>query len=204
MATRNDKKKTACGTKAEDSVGLGLKVQSIPSRDSTSYITRPKTKPDVTTKGKLNEWLNGYKEFIPVGSKPSNRTMLKQLGDSSFYKSEGEKQSSYSVHLNCDGKSEDPVGELLDQFLVLTEGQRKQLPKLPQGFESRMLFDNGLGLQIWLDRERGKVSIMTELDCGPNIDRQLLQAEGQMNVCIARNRQEIIKIQNTNIEPFKN
>ena len=97
--------------------------------------------------------------------------MLKQLGDSSFYKSEGEKQSSYSVHLNCDGKSEDHVGELLDQFLVLTEGQRKQLPKLPEGSEGRMLLDNGQGLQIWLDRERGKVSILTELDCGPQIER---------------------------------
>ena len=157
------------------------------------YITRPKTKPDATTKGKLNEWRNGYKEFIPVGSKPSNRTMLKQLGDSSFYKSEGEKQSSYSVHLNCDGKSEDPVGELFDQFLVLTEGQRKQLPKLPEGSEGRMLLDNGMGLKIWLDREHGKVSILTELDCNSNIERQLLQAQSQMNVTIGRHRTEILK-----------
>lgn len=171
-------------------------AQSLPVGDSASYITRPKTKPDVTTKGKLNEWKNGYKEFIPVGSKPSNRTMLKQLGDSSFYRSEGEKQSSYSVHLNCDGKSEDPVGELLDQFLVLTENERKQLPKLPEGSEGRMLLDNGMGLQIWLDRERGKVSILTELDCNANIERMLLQAQSQTNVCIARNRQEIISNNN--------
>lgn len=166
--------------------------QSLPSGDSASYISRPKTKPDVTTKGKMNEWRNGYKEFIPVGSKPSNRTMLKQLGDSSFYKSEGEKQSSYSVHLNCDGKSEDPVAELLDQFLVLTESERKQLPKLPEGSEGRMLLDNGMGLKIWLDRERGKVSILTELDCNGNIERMLLQAQSLMNVCIARNRTEIL------------
>jgi len=167
-------------------------AQSLPSGGSASYIIRPKTKPDETVKGKMNKWNNGYAEFIPVGSKPSNRTMLRQLGDSSFYKSEGEKQSSYSVHLNCDGKSEDPVAELLDQFLVLTEGQRKQLPKLPEGSEGRMLLDNGMGLQIWLDRERGKVSILTELDCNTNIERMLLQAQSQMNVCIARNRQEII------------
>ena len=160
--------------------------------EKEKFLTRPKTKPQETLKGKLNEWQNGYREFIPVGSKPSNRTMLKQLGDSSFYKSEGEKQSSYSVHLNCDGKSEDPVGELLDQFLVLTENERKQLPKLPEGSEGRMLLDNGMGLQIWLDRERGKVSILTELDCNGNIERMLLQAQSQMNVCIARNRNEIL------------
>jgi len=167
-------------------------AQSLPSGGSASYIIRPKTKPDETVKGKMNKWNNGYAEFIPVGSKPSNRTMLKQLGDSSFYKSEGEKQSSYSVHLNCDGKSEDPVGELLDQFLVLTEGQRKQLPKLPEGSEGRMLLDNGMGLQIWHDRERNKLTIMAQLECTADIERQLLQAQSQMNVCIARNRQEII------------
>lgn len=167
-------------------------AQSLPSGGSASYIIRPKTKPDETVKGKMNKWNNGYAEFIPVGSKPSNRTMLKQLGDSSFYKSEGEKQSSYSVHLNCDGKSEDPVGELLDQFLVLTEGQRKHLPKLPEGSKGRMLLDNGMGLQIWLDSERGKVSILTELECNTNIERMLLQAQSQMNVCIARNRTEIL------------
>ncbi len=122
--------------------------------------------------------------------------MLKQLGDSSFYKSEGEKQSSYSIHLNCDGKSEDPVTELLDQFLVLTKEQRKTLPKLPEGSEGRMLLDNGQGLQIWLDRERGKVSILAELDSDTNIERMLLQAQSQMNVCIAKNRQEIINTNN--------
>ena len=167
-------------------------AKSLQVGDSASYITRPKSRPDVTTRGKLNEWRNGYKEFIPVGSKPSNRTMLKQLGDSSFYKSEGEKQSSYSVHLNCDGKSEDPVGELLDQFLVLTENERKRLPKLPEGSEGRMLLDNGMGLQIWLDREHGKLSILTELNCNSNIERMLLQAQSAMNVCIARNRTEIL------------
>jgi hypothetical protein len=160
--------------------------------DNTTYLARPKGKPDMTTKGKLNEWSNGYREFIPQGTRENQRELLKQLGDSSFYKTNGKKDSSWSVHLNCDGKSEDPVGELLDQFLVLTENERKQLPKLPEGSEGRMLLDNGMGLKIWLDRERGKVSILTELDCGPNIERQLLQAEGQMNVCIARNRTEIV------------
>ena len=112
------------------------------------YVARPKGKPDESLKGKLNKWNNGYAEFIPQGTRENQREMLKQLGDSSFYKTNGKKDSSWSVHLNCDGKSEDPVGELLDQFLVLTEGQRKQLPKLPEGSEGRMLLDNGMGLQI--------------------------------------------------------
>lgn len=167
-------------------------AQSLPSGDSASYITRPKTKPDVTTRGKLNEWRNGYKEFIPVGSKPSNRTMLKQLGGSSFYKSEGEKDSSWSLHLNVDAKDcADPVAALHEQFLFLTEGEQKQKPKLPEGSQGRMLLDTE-NLKIWLDGERGKLSILTELECSPQIERLLLQAQSQMSVCIARYRQDII------------
>ena len=158
----------------------------------TIYISRPKTKPSSSTKGKLNEWDNGYKEFVPAGTRESNRQMLKQLGDSSFYLNQGKKESSYSLHLNVDGDIQDPVAEMFDLFMHLTEAQRKQLPKLPEGSEGRMLLDNGMGLQIWLDREHGKLSILTELDCNSNIERMLLQAQSAMNVCIARNRTEIL------------
>ena len=160
------------------------------------YVSRPKGKHDSTTRGKLNEWSNGYREFIPQGSRENQREMLKQLGDSSFYKTNGKKESSYSLHLNVDGKSEDPVAELLDQFLVLTESQRKTTPKLPEGSEGRMLLDNGQGLKIWFDREHGKVSILAELECDTNIERNLLQAQSQMNVTIGRYRSEIININN--------
>lgn len=162
----------------------------------TNYISRPKTKPSSSTKGKLNEWDNGYKEFVPAGTRESNRTMLRQLGDSSFYKNEGKKESSYSLHLNVNGESQDPVAEMLDIFMHLTEEQRKSLPKLPEGSQGRMLLDNGEGLQVWLDSETGKVTIQAQLDCTPNIERQLLQVESQMNVCIGRYRQDIINTNN--------
>lgn len=160
------------------------------------FLSRPKTKPSSSTKGKLNEWDNGYKEFVPAGTRESNRTMLRQLGDSSFYKNEGKKESSYSLHLNVNGESQDPVAEMLDIFMHLTEEQRKSLPKLPEGSQGRMLLDNGEGLQIWLDSETGKVTIQAQLDCTPNIERQLLQVESQMNVCIGRYRQDIINTNN--------
>lgn len=163
--------------------------------DNTSYVSRPKRKPDETLKGKMNKWSNGYAEFIPQGQKASNRTMLKQLGGSSFYKSEGEKESSWSLHLNVDAKDcADPVGELFEQFKVLTADQQKQMPKMTEGSEGRMLYDNGSSLQVWLDTEAHKVSILATLDCAPDIDRQLLQAQATMNVTLGRYRQEILKV----------
>ena len=122
--------------------------------------------------------------------------MFKSVGPSSFYKSEGQKESSYSIHINVDGSSADPVNEAREIFNVLTSEQAKHKPELPEGSQGRMLLDNGQGLQIWLDGQRGKVSILTELDCNTSIERMLLQAQSQMNVCIARNRQEIINSNN--------
>ena len=164
--------------------------------DDNIYVARPKGKPEVTTKGKLNEWSNGYREFIPQGTRENNRQMLKQLGDSSFYRTQGRKESSYSLHLNVDGKSEDPVAEMHEQFLLLTEGLRTEKPELAKAIAGRMLFDNGSSLQVWLDTEKGELTILTRLTCSPQIDRQLLQAQGQMNVCLGRHRDEIINANN--------
>jgi hypothetical protein len=58
-----------------------------------------------------------------------------------------------------------------------------------------MLLDSDV-LKIWLDGKRGKLSILTELECSPQIERLLLQAQSQMSVCIARYRQDIINANN--------
>ena len=160
------------------------------------FLSRPKTKPSETLKGKMNKWENGYAEFIPTGTRESNRRMLRQLGNSSFYKSEGEKESSYSLHLNVDAKSEDPVAEMWQQFLHLTENERKEKPQMPEGSEGRMLYDNGSSLKVWHDTERGEVCILTRLTCSPQIERQLLQLQGDMARTLGRYRNEIINKNN--------
>ena len=160
--------------------------------DNTTMVSRPRRKADHSVKGTMKTWEGtDYCEFHPVGKRESNRTEFKRMGDSSFYQTKGEKESSYSLHLNVDGESQDPVAEMFDIFMHLTEAQRKALPKLPEGSQGRMLLDNDV-LKIWLDSERGKLSILTELECSPQIERMLLQVQSQMNVTIGRYRQDII------------
>jgi hypothetical protein len=55
-----------------------------------------------------------------------------------------------------------------------------------------MLLDNGMGLQIWHDRKRNKLTIMAQLECTADIERQLLQAQSQMNVVVGRNRKDLV------------
>ena len=166
-------------------------AKSLQGGDMATYLARPKTKPSESLKGKMNRWDCGYAEFIPQGSKPSNRRLLKQIGNSSFYRSEGEKESSWSIHVNVDGKSVDPVAEAFEQFKLLTEGERKSMPQMPEGSEGRMLMDDGK-TKIWLDTQKGEVTVQTCLQCSPQIERQLLQAQATMNVTLGRYRSEIV------------
>jgi hypothetical protein len=59
-----------------------------------------------------------------------------------------------------------------------------------------MLYDDGKGLQLWLDTTNAKVTIMAQLECAMDIERQLLQAQSQMNVTVGRYRQEIVNLGN--------
>ena len=156
-------------------------------------VSRPRRKPDHSVKGTMKTWEGtDYCEFHPVGKRESNRTELKRVGDSSFYQTKGEKESSFSIHINVDGASADPVNEARVIFNVLTAEQAKQKPQLPEGSVGRMLLDDGNGLQVWLDTAKGEVNILTRLECSLQIERMLLQAQAAMNVCIARHRQEIL------------
>ncbi len=171
-----------------------LKAKSLQSGDTAITATRPRRKADSVVKGTMHRWEGtDYAEFHPVrGKDEPTREMLKQVGNSTFVKNLGKKESSYSLHVNVDGESQDPVAEIYEVMAMLTAEQRKQMPKLPEGLTGRMLYDDGQGLQVWLDHEKGKVNILTRLDCSRNIERMLLQAQAQMNVCIGRHRSEIL------------
>lgn len=171
-----------------------VKAQSLPSGDSATTATRPRRKADSVVKGTMHRWEGtDYAEFHPVkGKDEPTREMLKQVGNSTFVKNLGKKESSYSVHVNVDSESQDPVAEIYEAVGMLTEGYRKSAPVLPEGSEGRMLYDDGQHLQVWLDHEKGEVCILTRLACGSGIDRMLLQAQAQMNVTLGRYRQEIM------------
>ena len=161
--------------------------------DNTTMVSRPRRKADHSVKGTMKTWEGtDYCEFHPVGKRESNRTELKRVGDSSFYQTKGEKESSFSIHINVDGSSADPVNEAREIFNVLTAEQAKQKPTLSEGSEGRMLLDDGNGLQVWLDTAKGEVNILARLECSPQIERMLLQVQSQMNVTIGRYRQDII------------
>jgi hypothetical protein len=129
----------------------------------------------------------------PQEPRESNRKMIKQKGKSSFYKSEGEKESSYSIHINVDANDPDPVATMQERFNELTKGELKSELKLL--VKGKLLYETPV-LQVYLNKTQKQVIIKTTLDCGPTIERELLQLQGDMGRVIGANYSEIIKVFN--------
>ena len=157
------------------------------------YVEKPDGKPVKAFRARVKMYGNDVVVVNPETPKESNRKMIKQKGKSSFYKSEGEKESSYSIHINVDANDPDPVATMQERFNELTKGELKSELKLI--IKGKLLYETPV-LKVYLNKMLKKVVIQTTLDCGPTIERELLQLQGDMGRVIGANYSEIIKVFN--------
>ena len=157
------------------------------------FIEKPEGKPVKAFRARVKMYGNDVVVVNPETPKESNRKMIKQKGKSSFYKSEGEKESSYSIHINVDANDPDPVATMQERFNELTKGELKSELKLI--VKGKLLYETPV-LKVYLNKTQKKVVIQTTLDCGPTIERELLQLQGDMGRVIGANYSEIIKVFN--------
>ena len=157
------------------------------------FIEKPEGKPVKKFKARVSLYPNDVVVVNPQEPRESNRKMIKQKGKSSFYKSEGEKESSYSIHINVDANDPDPVATMQERFNELTKGELKSELKLI--VKGKLLYETPV-LKVYLNKTQKKVVIQTTLDCGPTIERELLQLQGDMGRVIGANYSEIIKVFN--------
>lgn len=154
------------------------------------FIEKPSGKPVKRYKARVSEYGNGVKVIAPQTQGESNRKMIKQKGKSSFYKSEGEKESSYSIHINVPANDPDPVATMQERFAELTKGEMKSELKLK--VKGKLLYDTQR-LKVYLNKTQKQVIIQTTMDCSPVIERELLQLQGEMGKVIGANYPEIIR-----------
>lgn len=158
------------------------------------FIEKPEGKPVKKFKARVSLYPNDVVVVNPQEPRESNRKMIKQKGKSSFYKSEGEKESSFSIHINVDANDPDPMATMQERFNELTKGELKGELKLQ--VKGKLIYDTPV-LQIYLNKTQRQVIIKTTLDCGPTIERELLQLQGDMGRVIGANYSEIIRVFNT-------
>ena len=163
----------------------------------TTFIEKPEGKPVKNFRARVKVYGNDVVVVNPQEPRESNRTMIKQKGKSSFYKSEGEKESSYSIHINVDANDPDPVATMQERFAELTKGELKS--ELKMQVKGKLLFETPQ-LKVYLNKTQKKVVIQTTLDCGPTIERKLLQLQGDMGRVIGANYSEIIKTFNSKVK----
>lgn len=154
-----------------------------------NFIEKPEGKPVKAFKARVKVYGNDVVVVNPQTQGESNRRMIKQKGKSSFYKSEGEKESSYSIHINVDANDPDPVATMQERFAELVKGELKSELKLK--VKGKLLYESP-SLKVYLNKTQKNVVIQTTLPCSPTIERELLQIQGDMGRVIGANYSEII------------
>jgi len=114
-----------------------------------NFIEKPEGKPVKAFRARVKMYGNDVVVVNPMEARESNRRMIRQKGRSSFYKSEGEKESSYSIHINVDANDPDPVATMQEAFNELTKGKLKTEPKLQ--VKGKLLYED-CQLQVYLNK----------------------------------------------------
>jgi len=162
-----------------------------------NFIEKPEGKPVKNFRARVKVYGNDVVVVNPQTQGESNRKMIKQKGKSSFYKSEGEKESSYSIHINVDANDPDPVATMQERFAELTKGELKS--ELKMKVKGKLLYESP-NLKVYLNKTTRQVILQTTIDCSPTIERELLQLQGDMGRVIGANYSEIIKVFNSKEE----
>jgi hypothetical protein len=95
------------------------------------------------------------------------------------------------VNINVDANDPDPVATMQEQFAELTKGELKSELKLK--VKGKLLYDSPK-LKVYLNKTQKQVILQTTLDCGPTVERELLQIQADMAKVIGANYSEIIKV----------
>ena len=131
------------------------------------YTKRPTVKPDEKVEGRLLKWKDSdYVAFEPVQKRDQDhpaRTYLKETKNVSFYKNEGEKENSYSLHVNVDGSTPDAPTALLQKA---AEALKPLLKKEPQIASNTLFIKDTDELKVWQRKKQKQLVIQFTLDTG--------------------------------------
>ena len=132
-----------------------------------NYGERPMGKPDEKVEGRLLKWKDSdYVAFEPVQKRDQDhpaRTYLKETKHVSFYKNEGEKENSYSLHVNVDGSTPDAPTALLQKA---AEALKPLLKKEPQIASNTLFIKDTDELKVWQRKKQKQLVIQFTLDTG--------------------------------------
>lgn len=157
--------------------------------NTEEYQNRPKGKPSERILGRLVRWEGtDYVEFQPQGKKETaTRKMMKETKNLSFYRNEGQKDSSYSLHVNVSGDSEDPAADIMERVQQELAPLAKTEPKMPTN--TKFLRDTP-ELKVWHRKKDKRLCCHIEIDTSLQylMSGTLLKLASEINKIITLNR----------------
>lgn len=116
---------------------------------------------------------------------PVQKNVRKQ-GGSSFYETEGRKESSYICHLKVPKDSADPAAEMQEQLEKFLKPLVKKEPTRPRG--KRLLETQDV--TVYHNRRENKVSVLMTIDLTAEgeLSAKLFNLTSEVNKCFAINK----------------
>jgi hypothetical protein len=155
---------------------------------NNTQITKPEKPRRVRGTGIFDTAASTF-SFQPMGEGEPVRHNVRKKGESQFFETKGEKQSSYICHLKVSKDSPDPAAEMQEQLEYFTKGIRLKEPSPPK---STRLLDKP-GLQVWHRRQEKKVVIMMEVELGNELEMssRLFNLTQEVTKCFAINQKKL-------------
>lgn len=153
------------------------------------FDMRPQSKPDASVRGRLLKWENSdYVAFEPQKARETPaRTVLKEKKGGCFYKNEGEKENSFSLHVNVDGSEKYPAYAALEKAQEILKPLMKEEPKL----NVKKFFEDTPELKVWHRKGEKQLCAMITIDSSATQEKmssQLFRAASEINKIINANK----------------
>lgn len=154
-------------------------------------MTRQEPKADKPRKvrGTATIYGDNRVEFVPQAEGTPQQKNLRKRGQSTFYHTNGEKESSIVAHLRVPADCEDPAAEMFEQLHYFTKDMLSKEPQKPA--QKKMLEREGVS--VWHIRKDHKVVVRMEIctDTEMELSSILFNLTSEVNKCLAINRHSL-------------
>jgi hypothetical protein len=125
-------------------------------------------------------------EFVPQAEGTPQRKNEKKRGQSTFYHTNGEKESSIVAHLRVPANCEDPAAEMFEQLHYFTKDLLSKEP--PKPAQKKLLEKEGVS--VWHQKKAHMVVVRMEIstDTEMELSAILFNLTSEVNKCFLFNR----------------
>lgn len=130
--------------------------------------------------------------FKPYSEGESRKEDVKRARQSSMYTTQGERKQSRVCHLTVDATAEDPVAEMLQDFVRLTKSDVVEAYAAARG--KRLAEEEGLSITANRAKSLITATITIDVNKTPNFEKQLFDNFQKILKCFTINKTYLLSL----------